>query len=124
MFESIVVVRTRPRAMPPTIITMRISIHGFPFRFLFGYGDPLDGPSGRRSFASKHHSRFVWLNRIRVDHVPAQRFEIRITELNISSGNHLRVSLPSPQLRSVNPPNTKFSFLTMDMVGPLLRHFW
>ena len=43
------VVRTRPQAIPLSMITMRKSIHGF--LFLYGYGAPLGGCSGRRSSA-------------------------------------------------------------------------
>ena len=49
------VVRLRPRARPLAMITMRKSIYGFPsrvsFSFLYGYGAPLGGLSGRRSSA-------------------------------------------------------------------------
>ena len=49
----VVVVRTRPRAIPLAMITMRKSTHGFPFVSLIwiAYGAPLGGPSGRRSSA-------------------------------------------------------------------------
>ena len=51
----IAVVRTRPRAIPLATITMRKSAHGFPFvsHIWDAYGAPLDGPSGRRSSATK-----------------------------------------------------------------------
>ena len=52
----VVVVRTRPRAIPlAMIITMRKSTHGFPFvsHIWATYGAPLGGPSGRRSSAIK-----------------------------------------------------------------------
>ena len=47
------VVRTRPRAIPLAMITMRKSTHGFPFvsHIWIAYGAPLGGPSGRRSSA-------------------------------------------------------------------------
>ena len=47
------VVRTRPRAIPLAMITMRKSTHGFPFvsHIWVAYGAPLGGPSGRRSSA-------------------------------------------------------------------------
>ena len=47
------VVRTRPRAIPLAMTTMRKSTHGFPFvsHICFVYGAPLGGPSGRRSSA-------------------------------------------------------------------------
>ena len=47
------VVRTRPRAIPLTMITMRKSTHGFPFvsHIWVAYGAPLGGSSGRRSSA-------------------------------------------------------------------------
>ena len=48
--NSVAVVRTRPRAIPLAMITMRQFIDGFPF-FSNGYGAPLGGPWGRRSFA-------------------------------------------------------------------------
>ena len=47
------VVRTRPRAIPLAIITMRKSTQGFPFdsHIWVAYGVPLGGPSGRRRSA-------------------------------------------------------------------------
>ena len=45
-----VVVRTRPGAIPLTMITIRKSTQGLPF-FLFEYGALLGGPSGYRSSA-------------------------------------------------------------------------
>ena len=49
----VVVVRTRPRAIPLAMITMIKSTHGFPFvsHIWVAYGAPLGGPSGRRSSA-------------------------------------------------------------------------
>ena len=49
------VVRTRPRAIPLAMITMRKSTHGFPFvsHIWDAYGAPLGGPSGSRSYAIK-----------------------------------------------------------------------
>ena len=49
----VVVVRTRPRAKPLAMITMRKSTHGVPFvsHIWVAYGAPLGGPSGRRSSA-------------------------------------------------------------------------
>ena len=49
----VVVVRTRPRAIPLAMITMRKSTYGFPFVFHIwvAYGAPLGGPSGRPSSA-------------------------------------------------------------------------
>ena len=49
------VVRTRPRAIPLAMITMRKSTHGFPFvsHIWVAYGAPLGGPSFRRSSAIK-----------------------------------------------------------------------
>ena len=49
--KSVVVVRTRPRAIPLAMITMRKSTHGFPLLSRDKYGAPLGGPSGRRSSA-------------------------------------------------------------------------
>ena len=43
------VVRTRPRAMSLAMVNMRKSTYGF--SFLYEYGAPLGGPSGRRSSA-------------------------------------------------------------------------
>ena len=43
----VVVVRTRSRAIPLAMITMRKSTHGFPFLSHDAYGAPLGGPSGR-----------------------------------------------------------------------------
>ena len=50
---AVVVVRTRPQAIPLAMITMRKSTHGFPFvsHIWDAYGAPLSGPSGRRSSA-------------------------------------------------------------------------
>ena len=49
----VLVVRTRPRAIPLAMITMRKSTHGFPFvsHIWDAYGVPLGGPLGRRSSA-------------------------------------------------------------------------
>jgi len=47
-----IVVRTRPRAIPLAMITMRKSTLGFPFLSHDEYGAPLGGPSGRRSSAN------------------------------------------------------------------------
>jgi len=48
---AVVVVRTRPRAIPLAMITMRKSTHGFPILSHDEYGAPLGGPLGRRSSA-------------------------------------------------------------------------
>jgi len=47
----VVVVHTRPQAMPLAMITMRKSTHGFPFLSHDKYGAPLGCPSSRRSSA-------------------------------------------------------------------------
>ena len=49
----VAVVRTRPRAIPLAMITMRKSTHGFLFvcHIRDAYGAPLGGPSGHRSSA-------------------------------------------------------------------------
>ena len=47
----VVVVRTRPRAIPLAMITMRKLTHGFPFLLRDAYGAPLGGPLGHRSSA-------------------------------------------------------------------------
>ena len=47
----VVVVHTRPRAIPLAMITMRKSTHGFPLHSRDKYGAPLGGPWGRRSSA-------------------------------------------------------------------------
>ena len=54
--DSVVVVRTRPRAIPLAMITISKILHGFPFLSHDDYGAPLGGPSGRRSSAknTKH----------------------------------------------------------------------
>ena len=51
----VVVVLTRPRAIPLATITMRKSAHGFPFvsHIWDAYGASFGGPSGRRSSAIK-----------------------------------------------------------------------
>ena len=50
-------VRTRPRAIPLAMITMRKSTHGFPFvsHMWVAYGVSLGGPSGRQSSALTVH---------------------------------------------------------------------
>ena len=55
----VVVVRTRPRAIPLAMITIRKILRGFPFLSHDDYGAPLGGPSGRRSSAMNH---FVFLS--------------------------------------------------------------
>ena len=50
---AVVVVRTRPRAIPLAMIHMKKSIHGFPLVSLYGYGLPL-AAFGRRSSAIEH----------------------------------------------------------------------
>ena len=55
MLRDSVVVRTRPRAIPPAMITMRKSTHGFPFLSHDDYGAPLGGPLGRRNSAIREH---------------------------------------------------------------------
>ena len=62
----VVVVRTRPRAIPLAMITMRKSTHRFPFVFYIwvAYGAPLGSPSGRRSSAIKkeiHNKSFSFI---------------------------------------------------------------
>ena len=47
----VVVVRTRPRAIPLAMIAIRKILHGFPFPSRDAYGALLGGPSGRRSSA-------------------------------------------------------------------------
>ena len=54
MLRDSVVVRTRPRAIPLAMITIRKILHGFPFLSHNDYGAPLGGPSGRRSSATTH----------------------------------------------------------------------
>jgi len=63
-----VVVRTRPRAIPLAMITMRKSTHGFAFRSHDDYGAPLGSPLGRRSsaisktetYGNRDQRRVVW----------------------------------------------------------------
>ena len=50
----VVVVRTRPRAIPLAMIAIRKILHGFPFPSRDAYGALLGGPSGRRSSAIIH----------------------------------------------------------------------
>ena len=51
----VVVVRTRPRAIPLAMITMSKSAHGFPFvsQMWDAYGAPFGGHACRRSSAIK-----------------------------------------------------------------------
>ena len=46
---AVIVVRTRPRAIPLAIITTIKSTRGFPFLFLYEYGALLGGPLGRQN---------------------------------------------------------------------------
>ena len=55
MLRDSVVVRTRPRAIPPAMITIRKILHGFPFLSHDDHGAPLGGPLGRRSSATKSY---------------------------------------------------------------------
>ena len=62
--DSVVVVRTRPRAIPLAMRTMRKSIHGFPFvsHIWDAYGALLGGPLGRRSSAiTKAQQAFLFV---------------------------------------------------------------
>ena len=58
-----VVVRTRPRAIPLAMITVRKSTHGFPFdsHIWDAYGALLGGPLGRRSSTIKLESQFTYM---------------------------------------------------------------
>ena len=53
--DVVVVVRTRLRAIPLAVITMRKSTHGFPFvsHISDAYGAPLGGPIGPPEFRYK-----------------------------------------------------------------------
>ena len=63
----VVVVRTRPRAIPLAMITIRKILHGFPFLSHDDYGAPLGGPSGHRSSAIKSMLiKIRYLNTVRV----------------------------------------------------------
>ena len=68
MLRDSVVVRTRPRAIPLAMITIRKILHGFPFLSYDGYGAPLGGPSGRRSSAKTNSLRglHAWDEGLRV----------------------------------------------------------
>ena len=55
----VVVMRTRPRAIPLAMITMRKSTHGFPLLSCDKYGAPLGGPLGRRSSAIRENGSHV-----------------------------------------------------------------
>ena len=47
--DSVAVVRCCPRTIPLAIITMRKSIHGFPFLSLYEHGARIGGLKGRRA---------------------------------------------------------------------------
>ena len=59
----VAVVRTRPRAIPLAMITMRKSTHGFPFvsHIWVAYRAPLGGPSGRRSSANIYFYFIIYI---------------------------------------------------------------
>ena len=57
----VVVVRTRPRAIPLAMITMRKSTRGFPFRSHDEYGAPLGGPSGRPELRYYYLKRVIFI---------------------------------------------------------------
>ena len=63
----VIVVRTRPRAMPLAMITMRKSTHGSPFasHIWVAYGAPLGGPSGCRSSAINLGKKLIRISCIR-----------------------------------------------------------
>ena len=53
--------RTRPRAIPLAMITIRKILHGFPFLSHDDYGAPLGGPSGHRSSAKNTGTVDAWV---------------------------------------------------------------
>ena len=57
--DSVVVVRTRPQAIPLAMIAIRKILHGFPFLSRDAYGAPLGGPLGRRSSATNLFTRHL-----------------------------------------------------------------
>ena len=75
----VVVVRTRPRAIPLAMITIRKILHGFPFLSHDAYGAPLGGPSGRRSSAMNvYHGADPSQPTDHSDYKPAKRRRIII----------------------------------------------
>ena len=64
----VVVVRTRPRAIPLAMISMRKSTHGFPLLSRDKYGAPLGGPLGRRSSAIKRRQQLFKTHFLSIAH--------------------------------------------------------
>ena len=62
----VVVVRTRPRAIPLAMIAIRKILHGFPFLSRDAYRAPLGGPSGRRSSAINKITEKHWMNSVEI----------------------------------------------------------
>ena len=69
---AVAVVRTRPQAMLLAMITMRTSIHGFPFvsHIWVAYGALLGRPKGRRSSAMNY---FIYISH---HFIPHRRYEL------------------------------------------------
>ena len=59
MLRYSVVVRTRPRAIPLAMITIKKIVHEFPFLSHDAYGAPLGGPSGHRSSAIREFKQIA-----------------------------------------------------------------
>ena len=80
----VVVVRTRPRAIPLAMITMRKSTHGFPFvsHIWVTYGAPLGGPLGRRSSAKKTAIKYFLQTLRKVLKRNRRRFDVELTSLS------------------------------------------
>ena len=95
--NSVVVVRTRPRAIPLAMITMRKSTHGFPLLSHDAYGAPLGGPSGRRSSATSYlllglcHASVNWLSIVLMQIPPPQKKKMNCIMGSVKKANWINI---------------------------------
>ena len=83
----VVVMGTRPRAIPLAMIAIRKILHGFPFLSRDAYGAPLGGPLGRRSSAI---NRLLSIALIAIDYIDSNCYLELIFNLRSLSKIHTR----------------------------------
>ena len=129
----VVVVRTRPRAIPLAMIHMRKSIHGFPFVPLYGYGAPLGGlrppssaitpPMTERSIHQTDDLFIFTLNRYYQSLTPTSYFSTLIGSEKFTTHPNISVQLRLPSIWFLignDPmcnitPRTKGSHISLDL---------